>query len=101
MFGWSFDVPLATTVLPDLTTMKANTAVALAASAIGLIAPSWAKAASALAALVLAIGLATLAEYAFGFSLGLDELLVADPATTSMPSWTTVSPSSTPSSRTW
>ena len=85
LLGWVEHIPLAETVLPSLTTMKANTAVALALSAAGLLLGTRPLAASAAGVLAAAIGAATLLEYLFGARLGLDEALFADPATTSMP----------------
>ena len=83
-FGWAFDLQLAKTVLPGLTTMKANTALALATAAIGLLLASRPAASVAAGIVTAAIGLATLIEYAFGLRLGLDEVLVADTASTSL-----------------
>ncbi len=85
LLGWAEHVPLAATVLPTLTTMKANTAVALAFSAAGLLLVSRPRVASAAGFVAAAIGVATLSEYVFGVRFGLDEALFADPATTSMP----------------
>ena len=90
LLGWAWDIPLFKTVLPGLTTMKANTAIGLAAGAAGLATVDarrgWARGIAALAALLMvALGAATLLEYGAGLNLGIDELLVADPATTSRP----------------
>ncbi len=85
LLGWAEHVPLAETVLPTLTTMKANTAVALVLAAAGLLLVSRPHVASAAGLLAAAIGVATLSEYVFTMRLGLDEALFADPATTSMP----------------
>ena len=91
--GWALDLDWLKTVLPGSTTMKANAGVGLFALALGQwplrrsgvarrhrrrIRMAWAGAAAALAA-------ATLVEYGFGVRLGIDELLFADPATTSAP----------------
>ncbi len=90
--GWLFHVGVLKTVLPGLTTMKANTAVALGATGVALgalSAPERRRSALALtlaaSALVALIGAATLLEYAAHLDLGLDELLFADPDTTSRP----------------
>ena len=83
--GWAAQLDAAKTFLPGLTTMKANTALGLAISAAGLLLVSRPRLAAAAGLVAAAIGAATLLEYASGLRLGLDEALVADPATTSMP----------------
>ena len=88
--GWALDVSALKTVLPGLTTMKANTALGLATGAVALAwqgrRRGWARGAVAAAALLMvALGALTLCEYVFGLNLGIDELLFADPATTSQP----------------
>ena len=88
--GWELHIEFLKTVLPGLTTMKANTAVGLAAGGLAVLALGGRSAARRPAALAAAcviagLGLATLVEYATGRALGLDELLVADPDTTSLP----------------
>ncbi len=85
LLGWATHIDLVKTVLPALTTMKANTAVGLILSAAGLLLVSRPYAASAAGLLAVAIGAATLLEYVFGTRLHLDEALFADPLTTSMP----------------
>ncbi len=88
--GWLFDAGILKTLLPGRTTMKANTALCVLALACAQFPTGLSHAAlrtmrraGALAAA--AIALATLAEYAFGWSLGIDEALFADPQTTSAP----------------
>ncbi|MGI4795700.1 MAG: PAS domain S-box protein [Janthinobacterium lividum] len=93
--GWVLDMTVLKTVLPGLTTMKANTALGIIATACGLLllpeaarrgAAPWRELGAALCgALALLLGALTLAEYAVHISLGLDELLFADPGTTSPP----------------
>src|SRR5450830_445274 len=77
--GWALDVPLLKSVLPNAVTMKANTALCflLAGGALflRLQTPSWQRPAQGMALAVAAIGLATLGEYAFGWQLGIDQLL--------------------------
>jgi PAS domain S-box-containing protein len=82
--GWVFHVPSLTRVLPGAVEMKANTAVALilCGTALLILADRAAarvdRIAKGFALVVVAIGLATLAEYVFGWRLGIDELLVKD-----------------------
>ena len=94
LLGWFIHVPLATTVLPGLTTMKANTALALIATAIGLLARSRRLLGAIIGSAVAGIGILTFIEYVTGLNLGLDEILVADPATTSIPFPGRMSPAS-------
>ena len=87
--GWFDRVDALKTVLPGLTTMKANTAAAFVAAGLGLsLTLDTAVRRSVkfiLGVLVAALGALTLAEYVFGTRLGLDDLLVADPDPASMP----------------
>ncbi len=88
--GWALDVGVLKTVLPGMTTMKANTAVGFASGGIGILGlgmrRSFRTVLCVTAACVLGgLGFATLVEYCAGTSLGLDEFLVFDPATTSLP----------------
>src|SRR5258708_24140027 len=82
--GWAFHIPALTRVLPGAVEMKANTAVALILCGVALLisadraAVSMERIARGSALAVVAIGLATLAEYLFGWQLGIDELLVKD-----------------------
>jgi PAS domain S-box-containing protein len=82
--GWAFHIPTLTRVLPGAVEMKANTAVALVLCGVALLiladraAVSMARIALGAALAAVAVGLATLAEYAFGWQLGIDELLVND-----------------------
>lgn len=95
LIGWALDVLVLKSVMPGLTTMKANTALGLASVGTGLLllpgdtgralTPGRAGLAAACGAAALLLGLLTLAEYAAGVSLGLDELLFPDPNTTSLP----------------
>ncbi|HEV7574884.1 MAG TPA: ATP-binding protein [Caldimonas sp.] len=85
LLGWAIDAPALRSVIRGAVEMKANTALGLIASAAALwitVAPRSAKQlprlAPLLAASVVSLGLATLAEYALGVSFGIDELLVRD-----------------------
>ncbi|MEO5831340.1 MAG: hypothetical protein ABIQ36_12320, partial [Rhodanobacter sp.] len=85
--GWIFDVPLLRSVIPGAVEMKANSALGLVFSAAALIilerypGPPMQRIGWAIAALVAALGLATLWEYASGWQLGIDELLFRDTGT--------------------
>jgi signal transduction histidine kinase/DNA-binding NarL/FixJ family response regulator len=82
--GWAFAIPFLKSVLPGAVEMKANTAVGLLLSAIGLFLLSYAhtkgvqRVAQGLAFLVAALGIATFSQYAAGLQLGIDELLFRD-----------------------
>jgi PAS domain S-box-containing protein len=82
--GWALHLQALTSVLPGAVEMKANTAFSLLliGSAVFILAGGPSKrselAARYLAAVVLLIGTATLAEYAFGWRLGMDEFLFKD-----------------------
>ncbi|MEO9079232.1 MAG: ATP-binding protein [Rhodanobacter sp.] len=87
LVGWIFDVPLLKSVIPGAVEMKANTALWLVFGAAALFilerrpGPPMQRIGCAMAALVAALGLATLGEYASGWQLGIDELLVRDTGT--------------------
>ncbi len=92
LVGWVWHVDAFKVVLPGLTTMKANTAIAFVAGGSGLLLASVPRATPGrraaiilMGAVVALLGAASLVEYAFGVRLGLDELLFADPNSTSMP----------------
>jgi PAS domain S-box-containing protein len=82
--GWVFHLPALTRVLPGAVEMKANTALALILCGAALLiladraAMRLERIAQACALAVVAIGLASLAEYLFAWQLGIDELLVKD-----------------------
>jgi two-component system cell cycle sensor histidine kinase/response regulator CckA len=81
--AWLLDVSWIKSFVPGTSTMKANTAVlfVLAGLALGLSrAPRERPAVGALASVVVVVAAGTLAEYAFDRDLGLDQLLVVDPA---------------------
>jgi signal transduction histidine kinase/HPt (histidine-containing phosphotransfer) domain-containing protein/ActR/RegA family two-component response regulator len=84
--GWVFDLPLLKSVLLGAVEMKANTAVGLVLAGCALFiladrpSPRLQRLAQALALVVGALGLATLAEYLLGWQLGIDELLFRDTA---------------------
>lgn len=84
LLGWIVDLPVFKSVFPGAVEMKANTAIALIAAGVAL----WclrgpksrlsAPLARALALCVAALGWSTLAQYLFGWDLGIDELLFTD-----------------------
>jgi len=84
LLGWVLDIPLIRSVLPGAVEMKANTAVCLILSGVALFVavnptlPYAGSIAPALGLAISSIGLATLSEYAFGWTLGIDELLFRD-----------------------
>jgi len=86
LLGWVFDVGALRSIVPGSVQMKANTAVALLLAALALACQArpgarWLRRGALLAALLVAlIGAATLAEYALGWRLGIDELLFRDDA---------------------
>jgi len=86
-FGWILDIPQLKSVLPGLVTMKANTAFAFILIGLSLFLqkkenPDKAELfISRLSAFIAGlIGLLTLAEYAFGVNLGIDQMLVPEAA---------------------
>ena len=85
LVGWAFDLPVLTSIVPGLSSMKANTAVAFILAGVSL----WLWDAhskngvligTACATVVATIGLLTISEYLFRWDLGIDQLLVRGPA---------------------
>jgi PAS domain S-box-containing protein len=85
--GWVFDIGLLEWTPQDMVRMKANAAFALLLSGIslGLSAPEEeggtrgkGRIAQGLALLVALLGLLTLSEYAFGWDLGIDQMLARE-----------------------
>jgi PAS domain S-box-containing protein len=81
LVGWALDIEALKSVLPGLVSMKANTAIALLLSGVGLALVSskpgvgWVRIVSAVIAVVVtALGVLTLGEYFFGWDLGIDQL---------------------------
>jgi PAS domain S-box-containing protein len=85
--GWVFKMPALTRVVPGAVEMKANTAIALILCGVSLItlaapgAPRLERIAKVIALTVAILGLASLAEFIFGWQLGMDELLFKDGGT--------------------
>src|SRR5258708_23795445 len=83
LIGWILDVALLKSLLPGLSTMKANTALAmlLAGASLSVLARSPVRAlfaARGFAVGVALIGAATLGQYLTSHDLGIDELLFRD-----------------------
>ena len=81
--GWVFGIEALKSVVPGLSTMKFNTAVGFIAVGAGIGAAASAKrhllkGALAAGCFLVLLGGLTLTEYVGGFSLGIDELVVAD-----------------------
>jgi signal transduction histidine kinase len=79
--GWAFDVRALTTVLQGYNSMKFNTALCLLGLSIALLACTPLARWAAMAGVGL-LTFATLVEMATGTSLGIDELIFSDTATT-------------------
>ena len=90
LWGWARDIAALTSVLPGLATMKANAAAGfvLGGASLWLAVPPSSNAprrwfpvaARLLAALVAALGVATLAEYGLGRDFGIDQLFFTAPS---------------------
>jgi signal transduction histidine kinase len=86
LLGWALAIPALRSLIPGAVQMKVNTAVALLLSGISLaILAGWPtrfapRSIVPLTLIVGAIGVASLAEYLFGWRLGIDELLIKDDA---------------------
>ncbi len=85
LIGWILDIQAMKSVVPGLATMKVNAAITFILSGIALRLANTEKPArasrsimQACAALVALIGLLTLGEYAFGWNLGIDQLILKD-----------------------
>ncbi len=83
--GWFIDLPVLLSVRPDWIAMKANTAAGLIVAGGALaIAASGHRAAFGIVPscglFIVALGVASLAEYVPGRSFGIDQLLVVEPA---------------------
>jgi PAS domain S-box-containing protein len=80
--GWAWDIDVLKRVLPGMNTMKANTAASFVFVGVSLLLLVQARASTPIrwgrrlpAVLATLIGLATLAEYVFGWNIGLDQAL--------------------------
>ena len=83
--GWVLGAEALREIVPGLNSMKFNTALCLAALGAGLVLadskPNLRSAGTAAVTLALTVALLTLAEYAFHWDLGIDQLFVADTKT--------------------
>ncbi len=88
LIGWFLDLEVLKSVVPGAATMKANTALCFILAGISLNLQTrphrilTTRIAKGCAFAVSTIGLITLCEYIFGWNLGIDELLIRDPAAT-------------------
>ena len=88
LLGWKLDLEILKSVIPGAATTKANTAICFLLAGISLSFQTSRRTrlatqlANGCAIAVSTIGLLTLSEYMFGWHLGIDELLVRDPAAT-------------------
>lgn len=86
LIGWAFDLPMVKSVLPGAVEMKANTALGLMLAGctllilVGRQSLQWRRLAQVLALSIEALGVATAAEYLFGWQLGIDQFLFLDNA---------------------
>lgn len=85
LVGWATGFGLLATVFPDLVSMKPNTSLCIIALAVALIGVAvWPSkkiataAARALALAAFAVAVLTIAEYIFGWKLGIDQALFRD-----------------------
>ncbi len=87
LVGWASGTMALTGLLPGMVSMKVNTAVCLGLLAVVCLMPVDLdpRVPRLLVGLVAAVALASLAEYAGNLSLGIDELLAADPDRTIAP----------------
>ncbi|HVY04924.1 MAG TPA: EAL domain-containing protein [Burkholderiales bacterium] len=96
LVGWTFDIDWLKTALPGLVPMKVNTAIGMLLSGIALILVARAKRGmpvTAIAASIIAIAALTLAQYLFGWHLGLDYWIFPDLAPGANPANMRVPPS--------
>ena len=84
--GWMFEFPVFKSVVPGLTTMKANTAICLGLTALGVwLARTREGRSRYYLVIYLLVGVVsltaaiTLSEYVFGWNAGIDELFFPDP----------------------
>lgn len=85
--GWLWDIGCLKSILPQYVDMKANTAIGFVLSGVSLVLLARASGSALLRRLALVsagatalIGLLTLSQYLFGIDLGIDQLLVREPA---------------------
>ncbi|HVU22675.1 MAG TPA: PAS domain S-box protein [Opitutus sp.] len=88
LLGWIFHLSALQSVLPGLATMKFNTALGFVLVGAALLlarrenaSPAARRSALGLSVAAIALAALTLGEYAFGWNLRIDELVVRDPGT--------------------
>ncbi len=90
LLGWMLNISVLKNILPDLASMKPNSAIAfvLVGLALWFIATGRSRTSyrlpQILALLVFLIGLLTLSEYLFGWDLGIDQFLFQNTASTTI-----------------
>jgi len=88
LFGWILAIPVLKSLRPDFVSMKVNTALCFMLTGLSLWllqakrsqTPAARSVGRACALVVAAVGLATLLEISAGWNLGIDQLLIAEPA---------------------
>ncbi|MFA6431225.1 MAG: ATP-binding protein [Candidatus Margulisiibacteriota bacterium] len=85
--GWIFDVSVFKSVLPGLVTMKFNSALAFVLTGLSFVILQTKRSNRSVvwlgrfcSVLALLIGVLTFFEYIFGFDLGIDQLIIVEPA---------------------
>ncbi len=83
--GWMLDIQLLKSILPSLVSMKANMATVFVLAGVALLLHSSSSTGKLrvvsrfLSSIVVLIGLVTVAEYAFSWDAGIDQLLFTEP----------------------
>jgi PAS domain S-box-containing protein len=90
VLGWQLGITRLTDVVAGYASMKANTALAFVLSGAGLIGltstrPFWQRAGQVVAGAAALLGALTLLEYLTGRDFGIDQILIADLASTPFP----------------
>ena len=81
LLGWIFNVDTMKTLLPELASMKVNTAISFTLLGFGLLFVRQNPALTQILALVILIlSLLSLSQYILGWNLGIDELFIKDTA---------------------
>lgn len=88
LIGWTFNIPFLKSILPSFASMKPNTAFSFLCTGLTLLRLQSLRThrqklfAQLGSLLIILIGLLTLSEYLFGWSLGIDQVLFADAGST-------------------
>ncbi|MBD2199699.1 MULTISPECIES: PAS domain S-box protein [Calothrix] len=83
LLGWVFDIPTIKSILPQWVTMKANAALGFVFAGMGLYflqstSSGKRRLAQGCALFITLLGLLNLSQYAFGWNLGIDQLVFTD-----------------------